>query len=122
MDFQILGIGSNGHIAFNEPETPFDTLTHTVSLKESTIRDNSRFFNSVKEVPTQAVSMGLASIMKARRIVLIAIGFSKAEAIRKLIEEETTTALPASILKSHPNVTVYCDEAAASLIQSFCEV
>lgn len=122
IDFQILGIGSNGHIAFNEPGTPFDTLTHTVLLKESTIRDNSRFFNSVEEVPTQAVSMGLASIMKARRIVLIAIGFSKAEAIRKLIEGETTSALPASILKTHPDVTVYCDEAAASLIRPLCEV
>jgi glucosamine-6-phosphate deaminase len=81
IDFQVLGIGSNGHIAFNEPNTPFDSLTHIVNLTDSTIKDNSRFFNSIDEVPTKAVSMGLKSIMSASEIVLIATGKNKAKQI-----------------------------------------
>ena len=84
IDYQILGIGSNGHIAFNEPGTPFDSRTHIVYLKESTISDNARFFSSRDEVPVSAVSMGLSSILKARKIVLIALGKNKKEAIRRL--------------------------------------
>ncbi|MBE6132157.1 MAG: glucosamine-6-phosphate deaminase [Erysipelotrichaceae bacterium] len=117
IDIQILGIGSNGHIAFNEPGTSFDSLTHIVSLKESTIKDNSRFFNSIDEVPTRAISMGLKSIMNAKRIILIAFGKNKQEAIRCLFEEEANENLPASILKSHPNVTIYCDKEASSLLK-----
>ncbi len=116
IDLQVLGIGSNGHIGFNEPNTPFDSLTHVVQLTESTIRDNSRFFASIREVPTSAVSMGLKTIMEAREIVLIATGSNKAEAIAKLVKNEPNVALPASVLKTHPNVTIYCDELAGSLL------
>ncbi|MCH5171606.1 MAG: glucosamine-6-phosphate deaminase [Erysipelotrichales bacterium] len=117
IDLQILGIGSNGHIAFNEPGTPFDTLTHVVNLKESTIRDNSRFFKNINEVPRQSITMGLASIMKAKKIVLIAKGERKAEVIRKLFQEEQSEDLPASILKTHPNVEIYCDNLAAKYLK-----
>ena len=116
IDFQVLGIGSNGHIAFNEPNTPFDSLTHIVELTESTIKDNSRFFNSIDEVPTKAVSMGLKSIMGASEIVLIATGANKAKAISELFTKNPDESLPASILKNHPNVTIYCDEDAGSII------
>lgn len=116
IDLQILGIGSNGHIAFNEPGTSFDSLTHIVTLKESTIKDNSRFFNSIDEVPTKAISMGLKSIMNAKRIILIAFGENKKEAIRCLFENDADVNLPASVLKNHDNVTIYCDEEASSLL------
>lgn len=116
IDFQILGIGSNGHIAFNEPGTSFDSLTHMVKLANSTINDNARFFNSIDEVPTQAVSMGLKSIMKAKRIALIATGANKAHAIKQLIEQEANINLPASVLKTHPDVVIYLDKEAASFI------
>lgn len=99
IDYQILGIGSNGHIAFNEPGTPFDSRTHIVYLKESTISDNARFFSSRDEVPVSAVSMGLSSILKARKIVLIALGKNKKEAIRRLYEDDPSVDLPASVLK-----------------------
>lgn len=113
IDFQILGIGSDGHIAFNEPGTPFDSKTHIADLKEETIRDNSRFFASIDDVPTQAVTMGLATIMEAKEIVLLAFGKNKAKAIRAMFEKEDINC-PASILNSHPNVTLYCDEDALS--------
>jgi len=118
IDYQILGIGSNGHIAFNEPGTPFDSRTHIVYLKESTISDNARFFSSRDEVPVSAVSMGLSSILKARKIVLIALGKNKKEAIRRLYEDDPSVDLPASVLKNHPDVTIYCDTEAASGILS----
>lgn len=118
IDYQILGIGSNGHIAFNEPGTPFDSRTHIVYLKESTISDNARFFSSRDEVPVSAVSMGLSSILKARKIVLIALGKNKKEAIRRLYEDDPSVDLPASVLKNHPDVTIYCDPEAASGILS----
>ena len=117
IDLQILGIGSNGHIAFNEPGTPLHSYTHVVELKESTRKDNARFFNSMDEVPTHAVSMGLASILKAKKIVLIATGQNKAKAIQALVEGDVTTSLPASVLKNHPDATIYVDEAAASLLK-----
>ena len=85
IDLQILGVGSDGHIAFNEPGTSFKSLTHVAELAQSTIEDNSRFFNSIDEVPTKSVTMGLASIMKAKKIVLIATGANKAEAIKGLL-------------------------------------
>lgn len=116
IDFQILGIGSNGHIAFNEPGTDFDSLTHEVELKESTIKDNSRFFSSIEEVPTKAVTMGLKSIMNAKHIVIIITGSNKAEALKRLMSKEVTTDLPASILCKHPSVTIYADKEAASLL------
>ena len=117
IDFQILGIGSNGHIAFNEPNTPFDTKTHIVNLTDSTILDNSRFFDDINKVPQQAVSMGLDTILKAKEIVLIATGKNKAKAIKQLITENPNTNLPASILKYHKSTTIYCDKDALSLIK-----
>ncbi|WOO89515.1 glucosamine-6-phosphate deaminase [Mollicutes bacterium LVI A0078] len=115
-DIQILGIGSNGHIAFNEPGTSFDQTTFEVELDEGTREDNKRFFSDISEVPTHAITMGLKDVMNSEKIVLIAIGSSKAEAIYKMIKEDANPSLPASILKSHPNVEVYLDEEAASLL------
>lgn len=113
-DIQILGIGSNGHIAFNEPGTSFDQTTFEVKLDEATREDNKRFFDSIDQVPTHAITMGLKDIMNSKKIVLIAIGSSKAAAVYKMIKEEANESLPASILKNHPNVEVYLDEEAAS--------
>ena len=117
IDLQILGIGSDGHIAFNEPGTPFDSLTHIAELTESTIKDNSRLFNDISEVPTKAVTMGLKSIMNARKIVLIATGKNKAQAIYNLLKGPKTEEVPCSILQDHPDCTIYCDEDAYSLVK-----
>lgn len=117
IDIQILGIGSDGHIAFNEPGTPFDSLTHVAELAESTIVDNSRLFNDISEVPTQAVTMGLRSIMNARKIVLIATGKNKAQAIYNLLKGPQTEEVPCSILQDHPDCTIYVDEDAYSLVK-----
>ena len=116
IDIQILGLGSDGHIAFNEPNTPFDTLTHLADLEQSTIIDNSRFFKSIDEVPTKAMTMGLKSIMNAKKIVLIAYGKNKAHAVKEMIEGPIDISLPASILQKHNDVTIYCDSDAASLL------
>lgn len=113
IDLQILGIGSDGHIAFNEPGTPFESKTHISELAESTIRDNARFFSSINEVPTKAVTMGLQSIMDCKKIVLMAFGANKKDVITRLVKGEVSVDLPASILANHPNVTIYCDEEAA---------
>jgi glucosamine-6-phosphate deaminase len=115
-DIQVLGIGSNGHIGFNEPNTPFDSVTHVVDLTESTIKDNSRLFNSIDEVPRQALSMGIKNIMNAKSIVMVVSGKNKAEALRGMVKGEITPALPASVLQLHPFVTVVCDKDAASLL------
>ncbi len=115
-DVQVLGIGSNGHIGFNEPNTPFDSVTHLVDLTESTIKDNSRMFNSIDEVPRQALSMGIKNIMQAKSIIMVASGKNKAEAVRGMVKGEVTPALPASVLQLHPFVTVICDKDAASLL------
>ena len=117
IDLQILGIGSDGHIAFNEPGTPFDSLTHIAELTESTIKDKSRLFNDISEVPTKAVTMGLKSIMNARKIVLIATGKNKAKAIYNLLKGPKTEEVPCSILQDHPDCTIYCDEEAYSLVK-----
>ena len=115
-DLQILGLGSNGHIGFNEPNTPFDSVTHLVDLTENTIKDNSRLFNSIDEVPRQALSMGIKNIMQAKSIVMVVSGKNKAEAVKGMIKGEVTPALPASILQLHPFVTIVCDKDAASLL------
>ncbi|MFA7378666.1 MAG: glucosamine-6-phosphate deaminase [Bacilli bacterium] len=115
IDLQILGLGSDGHIAFNEPNTPFDSLTHVADLCESTIKDNSRLFKKINEVPTKAVTMGLKSIMNARKIVLIATGKNKAEAVKNLIHGKICEKVPCSLLRNHPDVTIYVDEDAYSL-------
>ena len=114
IDFQILGIGRNGHIGFNEPGTPFDMTTHIVDLTQDTIEANSRFFDSMEEVPKQAISMGIHSIMQSKMVVLMAYGKDKADAINQMINGPISEDLPASILQNHPNVVVIVDEAAAS--------
>ncbi len=116
IDFQILGIGSDGHIAFNEPGTSFESKTHIADLKEETIKDNSRFFLSIDDVPTQAVTMGLATIMEAKEIVLLAFGKNKAKAVAAMFRKPDISC-PASILNQHDNVTVYCDEEAIGLLK-----
>ncbi|MEQ9763168.1 glucosamine-6-phosphate deaminase [Streptococcus sp. ZJ151] len=114
IDFQILGIGRNGHIGFNEPGTSFDKTTHVVDLAPSTIEANSRFFDSSDDVPKQAMSMGIASIMASKTIVLLAFGSEKADAIKGMVEGSVTEELPASVLQNHADVIVIVDEAAAS--------
>ena len=116
IDIQLLGIGSNGHIAFNEPSDSFQRWSHVVALKESTIKDNSRFFKSIEEVPTHAVTMGIGSIMQAKRILIIAIGENKAKAIKQLIDGNVTSQCPASVLQFHTDVTLMLDKGAASLL------
>lgn len=114
IDVQILGIGGNGHIGFNEPGTPFDSTTHYVKLDEKTRQDNARFFNSIDEVPTHAITMGIKSIIAAKKIILIASGASKADAIERMVNGPVDPSLPASILQKHDNVIVYLDREAAS--------
>ena len=116
IDIQLLGIGSNGHIAFNEPSDSFQRWTHVVSLKESTIQDNSRFFNTIEEVPTQALTMGIGSIMQAKRILIIALGEHKAKAIKQVISGNVPPECPASVLQFHTDVTLMLDRGAASLL------
>lgn len=116
IDIQLLGIGRNGHIGFNEPGTPFNSRTHKIALADSTIEANQRFFTNKESVPRFAYTMGLANIMQAKQIFLIACGKSKSPAIKALIEGDITTDLPASILQTHPNVTLYIDDGAASLL------
>ncbi|MCM3506767.1 glucosamine-6-phosphate deaminase [Staphylococcus capitis] len=113
VDIQILGIGENGHIGFNEPGTDLHSETHIVDLTESTIRANSRYFESESDVPQQAVSMGLASILKAKRIILLAFGEKKKEAIHQLMNNQVTKDIPSTILHAHPYVEVYVDDEAA---------
>ncbi|EGS8049740.1 glucosamine-6-phosphate deaminase [Enterococcus faecalis] len=114
VDIQILGIGQNGHIGFNEPGTPLDSLTHVVELTESTINANKRYFDKVEDVPTRAVSMGIGSIMKGKKMILMAYGEAKAEAIKGMIDRPVTTDMPASALQNHQDVVVIIDDAAAS--------
>lgn len=115
VDIQVLGIGSDGHIAFNEPGASFDSETHLMDLTEQTRKDNARFFdNDIDEVPTKAITQGLASIMRAKKIILIATGANKAEAVYTMIHGPKTESCPASILQDHADVTVILDEAAAA--------
>ncbi|MBO8423416.1 MAG: glucosamine-6-phosphate deaminase [Firmicutes bacterium] len=118
IDVQILGIGANGHIGFNEPGTSFGAHTHLVELKEGTRRDNARFFdNDIDKVPTHAVTLGLADIMQAKMIILIANGTAKAEAVRRMIQGPVDVACPASVLQTHPCVYVVVDEAAGYYVK-----
>ena len=114
IDLQLLGIGLDGHIGFNEPGTPWDSVTHVVELEESTRVANSRFFASLDEVPTHAVTMGIKTVMNARSIILMAIGANKADIIAQTVNGPVTTDVPASILQLHPFVEVYLDPAAAA--------
>ena len=115
IDIQVLGIGGNGHIGFNEPAEALDPLTHLTDLTEDTIRANSRFFESEEDVPRYALTMGIGSILSARRIMLIATGAAKAKAIATVLSGKLTTSCPASMLNLHADVTVICDRAAVSL-------
>ncbi|EHN59181.1 glucosamine-6-phosphate deaminase [Oenococcus kitaharae] len=117
IDLQLLGLGQNGHIGFNEPGTSFTSKTHIVNLTENTIRANSRFFESEDQVPKQAISMGIASILQAKEILIAAYGQNKAQAVRDFIQGPVTEAVPASVLQKHPNVIVILDPAAASLLK-----
>lgn len=116
IDLQILGIGQNGHIGFNEPGTPFDSRTHIIDLAESTRKANSRFFDSLEDVPKQAITMGIASIMDSKEIFLLVSGASKAKALSRLINGEVNEQFPASILQKHENVTIFVDKEATALL------
>jgi glucosamine-6-phosphate deaminase len=115
IDIQVLGIGGNGHIGFNEPAEALDPLTHLTDLTEDTIRANARFFESEEDVPRHALTMGIGTILSARRIMLIATGEAKAKAIATVLSGKLTTSCPASMLNLHSDVTILCDRAAVSL-------
>ena len=116
IDLQLLGIGRNGHIGFNEPGSDFAGTTHLVDLDEDTIAANARFFASPDQVPRQAISMGIKSIMRVRKILLLANGSGKARIIRDMAFGSITPKVPASVLQLHPDVTVIVDEEAGSLL------
>ena len=116
-DIQLLGIGGNGHIGFNEPDDAFIRDTHCVKLTDSTIEANSRFFASKDDVPKYAYTMGIGSIMKSKKILLVASGKGKAQAIYDTVCGPITPSVPASILQLHPDVIIVADEDALSLIK-----
>ena len=116
IDLQVLGIGANGHIGFNEPTGSFASRTWVKILSEQTIQDNSIYFNKLEEVPRHVVTMGIATIMESRHCLLLANGAKKADAIRKMIEGPISASCPASILQMHPRVTVVLDEESAYLL------
>ncbi len=116
IDLQLLGIGNNGHIGFNEPFTSFGSRTHLVDLTESTREANKRFFASIDDVPTQAVTMGVRTVMNARAVILMAIGKGKADIINKTVNGPVTEEVPASVLQLHPDCEIYLDHEAASLL------
>jgi len=121
IDLQILGIGNNGHIGFNEPAHQLEARTHLVRLSEKTIEANARFFTSKEEVPRYAITMGIRSILSAKKILLLALGKEKAEIIRKLTQTGVTPELPASFLRLHPEVYIIVDKEAGSGIASEVE-
>ena len=112
IDLQVLGLGLNGHIGFNEPGTSFSSRTHVINLMESTRLANARFFDSLDEVPTQAITMGINTIIESKLILLLVSGEKKAKALARLLNGEVSEEFPASILKRHPNVIIIADEAA----------
>ncbi len=116
VDLQLLGLGHNGHIGFNEPAPVFEKETHCVNLTESTIEANKRFFASADDVPRQAYTMGIGTIMRAKKILLVASGEDKAEIVAKAFFGDVTPEVPASILQMHPDVTIVADAAALSKI------
>ena len=116
IDMQVLGIGGNGHIGFNEPNVNFEAETHLVNLDEQTIEANSRFFDSIKDVPIKAISMGIKTIMNSKKIILLASGTSKAEVIEKAIKGKINPNVPASILQLHNDVIIILDKEAANYL------
>lgn len=113
-DIQLLGLGSNGHIAFNEPFTPFGSETHVVDLTENTIKDNARLFSDISEVPKKAFTMGIKQIMQAKQILILASGKNKADAVYNMVRGKVTEEVPASVLQMHPNCILIADREAAS--------
>ncbi len=118
IDLQILGIGTNGHIAFNEPGTDPNSLTHVVELVASTREDNARFFPSIDEVPTHAITTGIKTILRSKKIILLASGKNKAEAVKMLLSKNVSESFPASFLWNHKDVTLLVDKDAYQLVQS----
>ena len=118
LDLQLLGIGHNGHIGFNEPDHALLRNTHVVTLREETLQANARFFNSMEEVPAQALTMGIGAILKAKTILLVVRGADKAEIIHKALTGPITTEIPASLLQTHPSLVVLMDAEAGRLFQS----
>ena len=118
MDIQLLGLGHDGHIGFNEPCDHFPVMTHEVKLAEMTREANKRFFDSLEDVPTSAITMGIGTVMAARKILLIATGESKAEILHRVFFGPVKPEVPGSILQFHPDVTVICDEAAARFVEA----
>ncbi|MCL1877271.1 MAG: glucosamine-6-phosphate deaminase [Defluviitaleaceae bacterium] len=116
IDLQILGIGGNGHIGFNEPGDEFIAATHHTPLDESTIKANARFFADVSEVPRHSLTMGIGTIMQAKKIILLASGAGKADIIQKTVRGAITPQVPASVLQLHPNVTIIADTEAGKLV------
>ena len=116
VDVQLLGIGHDGHIGFNEPEDHFPVMTHEVKLTAMTREANQRFFASLDEVPTAAYTMGIGTVMAARKIVMVITGKDKAEILKQSFFGPVDPQVPASILQFHPDVTLICDEAAASAL------
>ncbi len=114
IDLQVLGIGSDGHIGFNEPMSSLASRTRIKTLTEETIADNSRFFGAAAEVPRHVITMGIGTILQSRTCLLLAFGAAKATALAAAVEGPVTAALPASALQHHPEVKVFCDEAAAT--------
>ena len=117
IDLQLLGLGNNGHIGFNEPAADFPKITHCVDLTESTIEANKRFFASADEVPRQAYTMGIGTIMKADKILVVANGEDKADAVAAMVQGKINPEVPASILQLHNNVILVADEAALSKLK-----
>ena len=116
IDIQVLGIGRNGHIGFNEPAKELIPFTHLTELTESTIEANARFFEDETQVPRHALTMGIQSVFKARKIILLASGANKAEAVCAMLKGNISTNCPASLLCLHPDVTLICDRDAYSLV------
>lgn len=114
MDIQLLGLGNNGHIGFNEPLTPFDSITRIVKLADATREANKRFFSSIDEVPTHAITMGISSIVRAKKIILIVFGEAKADIVKQVVMGKPSIAVPGSLLQLHDNLDVYFDFEAAS--------
>lgn len=112
IDLQILGIGQNGHIGFNEPDTCLNTDTHLTNLTQSTIKANSRFFKNIDEVPKKAITMGISTILKSKRIMLLASGKNKHNVVKELLTKDINTNVPATMLKVHPDVVLIIDEEA----------
>ena len=118
IDIQILGIGNNGHIAFNEPDDILTSGTHLTNLTESTIIANSRFFNSIDEVPKTAITMGLGQIMKSKKILLLVHGENKAEVVKEVLSGKITSKNPATMLQMHKDVTIIVDKTIGDLIKN----